>query len=902
MKQTKRCLGLLLAVIMAFTALPVGAAFSDVTEDLPQLEAVEVLSGLGLIAGYTEGGETLFKPEGQITRAEFTAMLTRALKLAEIGAIATTPFDDVAADHWASANIRIAYDMGIILGYDAKTFGPEDSVTYEQAIKMMVCALGFGDQAIARGGYPNGYVNVALDKKLLGKVGGTGDKPATRADIAQMIYNAFHVDIAIEDGVKADGTPNYVITSGKTLLTEKLELDHIEGQVTGINMTRLDSGEGVSKKNCIEVDGVAIVVPEETDQSALLGRKVEVYYETNESNGVKTAQFIYQAAGDNLTVTVSYDKIMDAGNNELIYEGADGEDVSLEYDDLKMIYNKKQINGQPEDVLNIRSGEITFLDADGDENYDVAFVSEYRILHVNRVDTVNYDVTDFKSGKKETFEPTKEDSGNQLKIYKDGKEVAFSTIRNRTTLCIYESKNTSGDLLTEIHLSQKSVRGKIQKISHGKYTISGNEYGVSYYYNSDELSLGQESTFYLDLENNIVDTAAVALAGTKLYGYLIDVRYDDTEEKVTLKVLPAGEDTPKTFECTDSVVVDSVQLKSHETIRDQLSDSAQNTNKDGGTNTTYSQLIMYGVSGEKINAINTTAQRGSEDYNTNLTVFSSGGQYTGLYDASKKRFDFNSGITINANTKIFVVPTDRASTSEYTTAINLKDGKEYTVEAFEKSSVGVAGAVVIYGGIKEDTIAVDAPLYIVSSELESMINEEDESIVRIPVMNVQTGATSTVDVTASDPVVASVKKGALIRFAKNSDGTIRKGLLELLFDPNSERKPKEEREKEDTSAFVTRYGAAYSIETDTKELWFTTVFPGEETEDEERELYSYGSAKIYVYDTIAEKEEERIVAHSTTTSNILYARSISVVPVGTQPSTIFLHLSEGKVKFIYIVR
>ena len=139
----KRCLGLLLAIALILGAFPVGAAFSDVPEDLSQGEAIEVLSGLGLIAGYDEGGKKLFKPEGQITRAEFTAMLTRALKMAQIGAVATTPFDDVADDHWASANIRVAYDMGIIAGYDAKTFGPEDNVTYEQAVKMMVCALGF---------------------------------------------------------------------------------------------------------------------------------------------------------------------------------------------------------------------------------------------------------------------------------------------------------------------------------------------------------------------------------------------------------------------------------------------------------------------------------------------------------------------------------------------------------------------------------------------------------------------------------------------------------------------------------------------------------------------------------------------------------------------------------------
>lgn len=902
MRQTKRFIGLFLAIIMIFAALPAGAAFSDVTEDLSQWDAVQVLSGLGLIAGYDEGGKTLFKPEGQITRAEFTAMLTRALKLAEIGAIATTPFEDVAADHWASANIRIAYDMGIIAGYDAKTFGPEDNVTYEQAIKMMVCALGFGNQAVERGGYPGGYVNVALDKKLLGKVGGMDNKPATRADIAQMIYNAFDVSIAIEEGVKADGTPNYITAAGRTLLTEKLELDRLSGQVTGINMTRLDDGDGVGKKNCIEVGGVAVSVSQDADQNALLGRNVEVYYETDDA-GNKTAKYIHQFLGDNVTVTVSHDKIVDPGNTEFVYEGEDGEDVTLELDDLQMIYNQKHIDGEPKDVLDIKTGEITFLDADGDELYDVAFISEYTVVHVNKVDTVNYVVTDYNStGSNITLKPTTSSKGDQLKIYKDGQEVAFSTIRNRTTLCIYESKNTNGDKLTEVHLSTKTVRGKIEKVSQGKYTISGKEYGVSYYCD-ETFSLGQESTFYLDLSGNIVDTAAVALAGTKLYGYLTDVRYDENTEKVTLKLLPAGEDEIQSFVCADSTVLDGVQVKNHETIRDQLALSALETNKDSdNSNAEFSQLIMYGVASGKVNAINTLLEGGSETSTTNLTPFSSLGEYTGLYKSSSKKFDFNSGITVGSSTKIFVVPSNRKNSSEYTTSLNLKDGKEYTVEAFEKSTVGVAGAVVIYGGVSIDEIAVDAPIYLVSDDLESMVNAKDESIVRISLINVQTGGTSTVDATVDDAVAAALKKGDIIRYATNADGTVRKGLCELLFDPTGARPEAEDRTFSDTTAFETRYGTLYSADTTSKQILFTDIFPDEGSSENDRDLYSYSNAKVYVYDTAAEKEEDRIIKHNSTTSNIAYAQAINLIPAGAQPSTVFLYLSESKVKFVYIVR
>ena len=898
----KRCLGLLLAMTLILSAFPVGAAFSDVPETLTQGEAIEVLSGLGLIAGYDEGGKKLFKPEGKITRAEFTAMLTRALKMAEIGAVATTPFEDVAADHWASANIRVAYDMGIIAGYDAKTFGPEDNVTYEQAVKMMVCALGFGDVALSRGGYPTGYLNVAHEKKIMNKIGGSGSTPATRADIAQMIYNSFDVAIAIEDGFNPDGTPKYVVERGRTLLTEKLELNFMEGQVTGNSMTRLDDAGGVTKKNAIEIENEVFLIGEGYDQSSLLGRMVEFYYSVDEITGNKKIEYLRLPKDLNTTVTVKYNDIEDVTDSELTYATADGDSEKLEYSSLKVIYNKKYAPGKPSDLLDIRTGSITFLDADDDDDFDVAFVSEYEVIHVNKVDTVNFVVTDYNTGLRLMIKPVNESSADRVLLYKDGKETPFSTIRSRTTLCIYTTKNDEGYKLTEVHVVQKTARGKIEKIKNGKYTIAGKEYGSSYYLN-DTLSLGQESTFYLDIEGNIVDTAAVALAGAKLYGYLVDVKMNEETETLTLRLIPAGEETVKSYVCAETTVLDGVQVKDHAKIREQLAAAAQETNKDpGAKNAEYSQLIMYGVSKEQVNAINTLIEGGAESATTNLTPFSTLGEYTGPYLSSKKKFDFNSGITVGSATKIFVVPSDRRQFSEYTNGINLKDGKEYTVEAFEKSTVGVAGAIVIYGGASIDEIDVEAPLYLVAEDLESLINEEEESIYRISVTDVQTGTASVFDVNAIDPVAATLKKGDIIRFATDSKGAIRTNKLELLFSPTGELPPLDERERSDTTAFKVRYGTLYSADTSDKQILFTHIFPEEGSSVDARDLYSYSSAKIFVYDTTAEKEENRIIKHNTSTSNIAYAQTIYQVPVGTRPSTAFLHISSNKVKFIYIVR
>ena len=105
-------------------------------------EAVTVMSALNLLKGYEDG---TFGPDKTITRAEFAAVVVRMLGMedAAAGAATATNFTDVPATHWAAGYVKIANQKGIIAGYGDGTFGPDDEVTYEQAIKMLVCALGY---------------------------------------------------------------------------------------------------------------------------------------------------------------------------------------------------------------------------------------------------------------------------------------------------------------------------------------------------------------------------------------------------------------------------------------------------------------------------------------------------------------------------------------------------------------------------------------------------------------------------------------------------------------------------------------------------------------------------------------------------------------------------------------
>jgi hypothetical protein len=102
-------------------------------------EQIEKLVAQGSVSGYPDGS---FRPEQSITRAEFAAILVKALNLKNAGNNGKV-FSDTAG-HWAEDSIAAAQSWGIVSGYDQEHFGPEDNITREQMAVMASKALQIG--------------------------------------------------------------------------------------------------------------------------------------------------------------------------------------------------------------------------------------------------------------------------------------------------------------------------------------------------------------------------------------------------------------------------------------------------------------------------------------------------------------------------------------------------------------------------------------------------------------------------------------------------------------------------------------------------------------------------------------------------------------------------------------
>lgn len=147
--------GLLLATPLR--ALPVASAAEDTTFDMyfpADIEEHWAYSELdnfvvaGLLKGYANpDGETVIKPEQQVTRAEFVTLLVRVLDLdSEQDEFA---FSDVPRDEWYAESVRIASSLGIVKGVSETEFKPEQWIDRGEIAAMVVRAfqesIPFGD-------------------------------------------------------------------------------------------------------------------------------------------------------------------------------------------------------------------------------------------------------------------------------------------------------------------------------------------------------------------------------------------------------------------------------------------------------------------------------------------------------------------------------------------------------------------------------------------------------------------------------------------------------------------------------------------------------------------------------------------------------------------------------------
>ena len=190
----KKFLSLVLALVMTMSLVTVSAGAKDFTDDseITYKEAVDVISALGVVDGYS-GGD--FRPDDVLTRgaaAKIICNLILGPTTASALSAGTAPFKDVPVTNTFAGYITYCSQQGIISGYADGTFRPTGTLSGNAFMKMLLGALGY-DSSIE--GYTGANWTVSVIKQAVG-IGlddgndeFVGSKAVTRQEAALYAYN-----------------------------------------------------------------------------------------------------------------------------------------------------------------------------------------------------------------------------------------------------------------------------------------------------------------------------------------------------------------------------------------------------------------------------------------------------------------------------------------------------------------------------------------------------------------------------------------------------------------------------------------------------------------------------------------------------------------------------------------
>ncbi len=138
--------------------------FSDI-EGHPNHTAIEALARAGIIGGRGDG---TFDPDAVMSRAEFAALIVRAIAA---DPVVMPHFKDVPEDAWYAGYVGAAYQSGIVKGTTETTFAPDSAITDSEAEVMVARAA-----------------QVFHVEPATSETWHASDRQITRGEVAQVLY------------------------------------------------------------------------------------------------------------------------------------------------------------------------------------------------------------------------------------------------------------------------------------------------------------------------------------------------------------------------------------------------------------------------------------------------------------------------------------------------------------------------------------------------------------------------------------------------------------------------------------------------------------------------------------------------------------------------------------------
>lgn len=704
-KNLKKVISSVAALTMVASSVAAFAVdFPDVESTASYAQAVQELSALDVISGYDDG---TFGPDKLVTRAEITKMIVDALAERSSAEASTesTKFADVSADHWAKGYINQGVANGFIAGMSDTEFDPDANVTYVQAQKMLVSAIGYETYAQAQGGWPTGYKTYAASLDITKGISGITDSTElTRAQVAQMIDNAMDAPLCVIASWKTEWngskTPNLEVRDGKegrayeTLFTEKHDAYKVYGRVTETSKTGSVDTDKVTfqVEKADNFDDEEVKADSPVSEDMYIGdSKADNYLRTysqaliqkNDDDEFTILSIAAAAANKSVTVA-SEDFDENKSTNEALYffpAGTTKGSTKYQLDTtngvtiyINGVESSKSI-AELRDYLDKNETASVTLQKETETGststsakYNTIMVSSYVTAIVDEVidktneTSVNFDT--YSSGIQAKMTVNKDDDNYTYSFKLDGKDIEAKDLQQNDVLNI--SYDTTGSFkdssFYDVIVTRNVVDGvKCTSIndSKGEYTIGGTKYKAAEGMDID-VETSTEYSLYLDHFGRIAKADENSVS--KNYGVLKNIYKKAGGDYMAQIITKKGTEEEYKVDSDNVTAYKSYLVKSD-------ADGAVYDSTNKKTDAYPKQVVEYSVS--------TSSNK--------ITIKNGGVIAPTAADAEYKESGNKIGSVKMADSTVILDLSEVDTKDTYSVVSSLNDGSNYVAYGYDKS-------------------------------------------------------------------------------------------------------------------------------------------------------------------------------------------------------------------------
>ena len=704
-KNLKKVISSVAALTMVASSVAAFAVdFPDVESTASYAQAVQELSALDVISGYDDG---TFGPDKLVTRAEITKMIVDALAERSSAEASTesTKFADVSADHWAKGYINQGVANGFIAGMSDTEFDPDANVTYVQAQKMLVSAIGYETYAQAQGGWPTGYKTYAASLDITKGISGITDSTElTRAQVAQMIDNAMDAPLCVIASWKTEWngskTPNLEVRDGKegrayeTLFTEKHDAYKVYGRVTETSKT----GSVDTDKVTFQVEKADNFDDEEVKADSPVSEDMYIG-DSKADNYLRTySQALIQKNDDDEFTILS---IAAAAGNKSVTVASEDFDENKSTDEALYFFPAGTTKGSTKYQLDTTNGVTIYINGvessksiaelrdylDKNETasvtlqketetgststsakYNTIMVSSYVTAIVDEVidktneTSVNFDT--YSSGIQAKMTVNKDDDNYTYSFKLDGKDIEAKDLQQNDVLNI--SYDTTGSFkdssFYDVIVTRNVVDGvKCTSIndSKGEYTIGGTKYKAAEGMDID-VETSTEYSLYLDHFGRIAKADENSVS--KNYGVLKNIYKKAGGDYMAQIITKKGTEEEYKVDSDNVTAYKSYLVKSD-------ADGAVYDSTNKKTDAYPKQVVEYSVSSSS----------------NKITIKNGGVIAPTAADAEYKESGNKIGSVKMADSTVILDLSEVDTKDSYSVVSSLNDGSNYVAYGYDKS-------------------------------------------------------------------------------------------------------------------------------------------------------------------------------------------------------------------------